>query len=71
MDYYLCILLLFVAVVLGYALMGGCECTSTLQIAVSIVIIYLILSTLINYYNSTYTFSNEVSSNDVSSNVEQ
>ena len=69
MDYYLCILLLFVAVVLGYALMGGCECTSTLQIAVSIVIIYLILSTLINYYNSTYTFSNEVSSNEVSSNV--
>ena len=51
MDYFLCLMILVVSIILGYALLGGCQCQSTLKMVLLILSIYLVLHLIIDYIN--------------------
>jgi hypothetical protein len=51
MDYFLCLMILVVSIILGYALLGGCQCQSTLKMVLLILSIYLVLHIIIDYIN--------------------
>jgi hypothetical protein len=51
MDYFLCLMILLVSIIIGYSLLGGCRCSSTLKMVLLILSIYLVLHIIIDYIN--------------------
>lgn len=60
MDYFLCFMILLVSIILGYALLGGCQCSSTLKMILLILSIYLILHLIIDYINPKRNQNNSI-----------
>lgn len=60
MDYFLCFMILLVSIILGYALLGGCQCSSTLKMVLLILSIYLILHLIIDYINPKRNQNNSI-----------